>query len=140
MTDANFATWVHIIVEVLTAMGGLIGAIAGLGALLARRTFASKDDVDRRFAEHAIKHEAIDQRLANGETHFARLSGAIEKVELAAEQAKEAADEARDAVSSITNVSAEIAELKGSIKSIEQLTLTMVNGHMASSFQPSRRV
>lgn len=131
MTDENLVAWGHFILEILTALGGLIGTIAGLGALLARRTFASKEDLERRFAVHDGVHNELAQRMADGETRFARLSGAIEMVKAAADQAKDAANDARDAADQAKEASVEIAEMKGSIRSIERLTMTMVEGHMA---------
>jgi hypothetical protein len=135
VSDANIVAWATFVVEFLSALGGVIGTIAGLAALLMRRTFASKEELAKRFSVHDGEHLTLNQRLADGETRFATLSGSIEIVKVAAEQAKEAAHEARDAADNVNAASVEIAELKGSIKSIERLTLTMVEGHMDGSFQ-----
>lgn len=139
MVDATAAAWAHVILQTFEILGGIGGAIGGLAVLLARRTFATRDDLDRAIAEHAQEHQRFDQRLADGEVRFAKLSGSIDMVRVAAEQA-------RDAANRVTSVHLELADIRGDIKAIEaslqplqRLTMGMVEGHMAEGQANARR-
>jgi chromosome segregation ATPase len=145
MADATAAAWAHVILQTFEILGGICGSIGGLALLLARRTFATRDDLSRAIADHAQEHQRLDQRLANGENRFTALSGSIDMVRMAAEQARDAADQARDAADRIQMIHVELAELRGDFKSVEaklqpleRLTMGMVEGHMAEGRNSGR--
>ena len=146
MSDGNTAAWAHVVLQGLEIIGGVGGMLGGLVVVLARRTFATRDDLARQFADHAHEHQELEQRLAAGENRFVALSGAIDMVKLAAEQAKAAADEARAAADRVGDLHIELAEMRGDIKAIdsalkpiERLTMNMVEGHMADGLKPRGR-
>ncbi|MBU6430489.1 MAG: hypothetical protein KGR26_15840 [Cyanobacteria bacterium REEB65] len=135
MSDANAAAWAHVLLQTFEILGGIGGAIGGMALLLARRTFATRDDLARAIADHAQEHQQLDERLASGENRFTALAGAIDMVRVAAEKAEAAADR-------ISGIHVELADLRGDIKAIEaalqpieRLTMGMVEGHMAGGLK-----
>ena len=88
--------------------------------------FAPKHQVDKL----ASKIEGVERRLAEGETRFAHLGDAINRV-------GEAAKKAESAATKIGGVELQLAELTGAIKAlqatvgpIEHFNKVLVEGHM----------
>ncbi len=137
MTGPEAESWIGISLKILEFVGCLIGAAGGVIMLLARKTFASIEDVESRFEKHQEEHEELDGRLAAGDNRFTALTAAIEAVKLAAEQARHAAEQASQAAGKVNSVEVSIARLSGDIKAldaalkpVERFTMTMVEGHM----------
>lgn len=137
MVDASTPAWLEVGLKAAEIIGCLLGAGGGVIVLLARKTFASIEDVESRFERHRSIHDELDDRLAAGDSRFIELNATIRSVREAADQARKAAEQASLAAGKANSLEISIAELNGEIKAlqaalkpVERFTMTMVEGHM----------
>lgn len=70
---SDWPAWVDLLFKGLAGIGGVAGMVGGLAMALARRTFATKNEVRRSFEKHDVIHEELERQLADGAKEFAAI-------------------------------------------------------------------
>ena len=72
--------WTANALQALAMLGGMVTAAAAFGLWYVRATLVSKEEAHRQRVDHDLAHEAIEQRLAEGEIKFAALHADLQRM------------------------------------------------------------
>jgi septal ring factor EnvC (AmiA/AmiB activator) len=129
LAGSDLPAWFELLLRVLGAVGGVAGAFAALFMTLMRRTFATKDEVQKSFRDHSRAHDALDRQLADGAKEFAAI-----KTDLAHLPNQEDIADVKDRIAavegSVQALSATIDGLRQVLERVERPLNLLVQHHL----------
>lgn len=129
VNGSDIPAWVDLLFKALAGIGGLAGIFASMGMRLARRTFATRDEIQQRFDLHAQEHEALSERLAAGEREFATIKADIAHLP-DHDDIAEVKDRIGEVEGSVRALAATVEGLKEVLERVERPLNVLVTHHL----------